>query len=475
MANKKPSKKPTPKNKNKKTSNEEVFAHSKYLDLVNYVSVLTLNDQTIKLLKSNKNLQSTVEFYIDAIYTYESSNKTNDNYANDFVVSYKTITKKDIELKKLTKKELSDIDDKLGFLEVFIRNTLNVEWIDILNSFNHASNNNSNESTNIEKINSSKQKKDNQNMESETYQTEKTNVNYNYNAEDFMRKNNVSMENIADAYINQQATFLLRKDIMENKFYQYKNKPTVFLILKWLLVVIWVLTSIVIIINNFSTVGIQGSYFFLTASSLPEPTNSSYNWEVIRWYGMLIQNSAIINIFSYIISLMPPILILYYAYVQIRNYKNENSKFTCKTFITWFLLIFVIFSFLSFSGDTIAKQFNVSSIINAPKQVDVSSISILDLSGNSHTFAIDQAKLFTPLMIKFCTNIIYYCFIWIAVILSIVIIITRPKFDYERMQQQIQLYVDDIKSGRITFDANDIGGTGGVFGGGLGRNPFSPF
>ena len=96
MANKKPSKKPTPKNKNKKTSNEEVFAYSKYLDLVNYVSVLTLNDQTIKLLKSNKNLQSTVEFYIDAIYTYESSNKTNDNYANDFVVSYKTITKKDI-------------------------------------------------------------------------------------------------------------------------------------------------------------------------------------------------------------------------------------------------------------------------------------------------------------------------------------------------------------------------------------------
>lgn len=474
MANKKPSKKPTSKNNKKKSSNEEVFAYSKYLDLVNYVSVLTLNDQTIKLLKSNKNLQTTVEFYINAIYTYESSNNTNDNYANDFVVSYKTITKKDIELKKLTKKELSDIDDKLGFLEVFIRNTLNVEWIDILNSFNHASNNKSNESTNIEKTNLSKQKKDNQNIESETYQTEKTNVNYNYNAEDFMRKNNVSMENIADAYINQQATFLLRKDIMENRFYQYKNKPTVFLILKWLLVVIWVLTSIVIIINNFSTVGIQGNYFFLTASSLPVSSNSSYNWDDIRSYGMLIQSSGI-NIFSYIISLMPPILILYYAYIQIRNYKNENSKFTCKTFITWFLLIFVIFSFLSLSGGISTEQFNVSSIVNAPKQVDVSSITILDSNGKSYSFAIDQAKIFTPLMIKFCTNIIYYCFIGIAVILSIVIIITRPKFDYERMQQQIQLYVEDIKSGRITFDANDVGGSGGIFGGGLGRNPFSPF
>lgn len=472
--NKKP-KKNNKSSKSTKQKKEVVLNAHLYDELVDNTSIIFLHQDTINLLKTNKSLQDTVQSYIDAIYTIETKQKIKDKKANDFLTAYNSLTKQNLDLKILDKKAMDEIDDKLNFLPIFINNSLNKNWTDMVNSFKQKQAN----EVNVQK---------NENHDQpEKVETQKVDQNFNYqnnqnqyqsstnfNAEDFMRRNNVSMDQIADNVIAQQAAMLLQKDIVDNKFYKYKTKPTFFLFIKWALFAMWIITAIALLINSFSFAGLgSGNYLFLFS---PYNGGDSFanNEAFFNAVGknIYMSSSGAANIFGYILSLFFPFAIMWYAYIQIKNYKNENAKFTCKTFVTWFLLIWIFFVLFANDINQLGTTLDISAIQKAMDNKEIINQTLkVAINGNEYTFIIDNQKFGSLILLSSISSIIYFVSIGLSVLLSVAVLITRPKVDLERMQAQINVYVNDIKSGKIPFDGSAF--NGGMFGGA--RNPFSPY
>lgn len=466
------------KDKEKSASSSKVkapFGKDLYSNLVDSLSIIFLHEKTIEFLKKDQIFSKTVAYYLNAIYTYELSVKQKEPKANDFKTAFITITgNKEHKLSKLSKKEIDDLEDNFNFLSVYIKNTFGESWTDIVASFSK-----SGSVSSISLVEKQQESSTNQQNTTTNNSQNFNNSSQNFNAEEFMRRNNMSMNQIADTVILQQANLLLLRDIKDNKFYQYNSKPSFFVWAKWALFVLWILCAIFLIVSNFIVFALPNSSglnaLILNQGAVDKIIENSYkiDYNIIKDSIITIQGTPPFALFSIIISLFPPVFIIWFAINQIKNNKNENAKFTCKTFVTWILLIFLIFNFLpGSSGSLFDRQFDFNFLENT-KSIVVSFSSFEATNGNvTYTFSTNQQLIANIMIAKSALSISYIISVVLSTIASVAIIIVRPKLDLNRIKLKINEYVEDIKAGRISLDNDGQGFGTGMFGG---RNPFSPF
>ncbi len=502
MASKNPKddkEKNTPKNKSssssknssaaKKTSASKSTSSSKaaktpfskdiYETLIQNVSIISLHDKTINLLKKDKTLQETIECYINAIYTYEQAAKPKSPKAADLKAGYDAIVGVELSLKKLTKQQLEDLEDKIHFLPIYISNSLGLDWDELMTSFNKSDKSKNNISNPLLAAAVGANASTN-NAKAERVNAEQT----EFNASDFMRKNNVTMDQIAEGMIEQQAQAILWKQIGEGKFYRYSSKPSFFIWMKWALFALWILCAIVLLIQQFAPMAIGSSTVYMLLDQLPGtsttqgPTftiDNKDSWKTILNNILPIPNNTT-GILGAVVSLIVPACIILYAVNQVRNYKNDNAKFTCKTFMTWLIVFSILWLFTPYFNFA-DKLFDFSRLEHYKNivyhNVDGSAINSITYKGDTGTInlSINQSKVYDIIMIISICTILYLALSGVAVLVSIAIIVTRPKNDTERIMAKIAEIKEDIKSGRIDLSAEN---PGGIMGGGW-RNPFSPY
>ncbi len=285
------------------------------------------------------------------------------------------------------------------------------------------------------------------------------------------------MDQIAEGMIEQQAQAILWADIVNGKFYKYKTKPTFFVWAKWILFGLWILTAIALIVLQFIPFSVSKNYLFIYGNEIhsdwiytapssggggSNPSTFAASSTIIQLKGQPISNYVFpiyknntSNIMFAILSLFIPIFIIWYAWGQVKNNKNENARFTCKTFITWFLLIYVFqIIWISTKNPNLMNFAKLSEFKNVTfgNYTEAQIVNDQGIPTNNPVFALDQHAAYNILMSIWVTQVVYIVLVSLTVLVSIAIIATRPKIDFERRNQRLAQIKEDIKSGNIDQD-----------------------
>ncbi len=438
-----------------------------YNNLVEVLSVVFLNKQTINAIKTDLNVEKAVIDLLSICNQLELKlNIINENKKiNEFKSAFETISGKKTKLSKVNINDESNILDKINYLKVILKNSHNLDWITILNSLNYKS----------------LDKDDNE----QVVNAEKTDINFNHNYQetyykdsaDFLKQNNISIDEITDNIIKQQAINLLNSDIVSNKFYQFDSKPKIFKIFKYLVLGLWLLSFLTFFLLMIFGFILRNKFFVFDQSYI----NNSITYEAYakgfgsKWWG--IDNSLITWLLPTILIVVSLLFVIHFIFNQIKYFKNDNIQYAFKSSISWFYIIFVliyilfpIFSSVNNSILTIFK--NVSNndikgtieITNIPNHTD------------SVTFNIDNRADFPILQAYYVLTIFCIVLAGVVLIATIVMMVIKPKLDTNRINKKIEEYYKDIKSGKIRVNNDYSGAGGGIFGNSpWRRNPFSPW
>ncbi len=457
-------------------SNKKDNFHTIYDELVQTLSIIFLNKDTISALKKDNNLQKAMIDLLSVCNFLEAKLEIDDIRIDEFKIAYTSVTNKTVKLNSIKQIDEDDIKDKINYVKVVLKNSYNLDWEAILVGFTSG------------KTKTTKTKLEKTNEDIEVVQTEKVddnkNAGYHYsNSEDFLRQNNVSLDDIADGLIKQQASFLLRKDILENKFYQFDSKPKIFKIVKYALYGFWLLFLIgfvITIILSFVSKDFALANETVITEYLNnyESTNNITFQDISQIRNVLFNRGYLFNfptsmslILGSTLLVVVLFMTIYYVYKEVKNFKNDNIQYAFRSYFSWCIIILgliqIVFP-LIFNGvnNSILSVYQ-NMLLN--KDLPSFTITIRNISLSFNNVA--NLGIYSA---YYVFTIILICLIGIIFLVTVSLMIIKPKLDINRINDKIKEYYEDIKSGRIKFDQNDIesSGFGSFFG--SGKNPFSP-
>ncbi|WP_033160258.1 MPN449 family protein [Mycoplasmoides alvi] len=452
-----------------------------------YLSTIFGNDALVSKLSNNDNFAAVVSKGIAIHNNLEKISNTEDKITSKYLENFKLRTNKDINLNEFENiTDLDDIQDEINYLNIAVKNLFNQKSlsefpININNNVNLDSDSNLNKQQN--KINSTDSIDDtnlnNSSKNSEALKGERIN-NSNFNARknsnfwsslsgnnnvfanSFVKDNNSF--NSADIVYRAAATKRLNLDVRSGRVYCWEQKPRAILILQFitvLLSLLYVLAGLGVIIAWIyaTTVGIK----FIN-------TNNGANNEVLINGG---------NVFTIILT---PIILVGFGLNMVIKYSNDwmgklsySNKKKVEQLIAQNSLnpnenIPKVNQNLQYylRPNSIIFAFIVHLLI-ALIPIGVLNPMVVVININNFRGMNGEMGLNDPvIMAIFITNIILLASFLPLILVLITAKVLNPKQDFNRMQEILNKYTEELKnSGKDPFDSalNDtVGGFGGPFG-----------
>ncbi len=396
-----------------------------YEALADKLSFITVNEQTINLLKNSEEFKTNFEKMLVSLMDLETKLKIEDKKSIALVNAYHSITNtSDLTQKPIEFEDADDIEDNIHFLDVYMINTFGEEFL----KQNHIHQDN---------------------METETYETKivdgeevhnfgnrnQTNQEQTFNAEEFLKHNNVTPEAMADEILYSQARYLLQRDISQNKVFQYDSKPKIVIFMKMLnlfLFAVFGLSCFIFAVMEF----VMSSKGMTFISSTQGGDNGPF-------IPMIMEDLMVIFGLTFLI-----LCVIAKIYNEIKYFKNDNYRYNVKLSHLFFSsLIFILF--IVFFTNFIKAYAFAGDYKNAAFIWDQSKRAwIIDTTNNPDSLknSLEAYNLLPVLFAFIITAITSFCSMFIV---SIILMVIRPKIDRLKMQQLLNQYVHDIKSGNI--------------------------
>ncbi len=391
------------------------------------LSFVTVNSETINLLKTDEKFDSIFSNLLATLITLEEKNKVKDKKSTDLKEAYKTITNKEFNGKCIEFNDVDDIEDQLNYIDVYLKNTFGNDFFD--------KNNNSNSK---EEVLEATKIVDGQ----EVHNFNDTKNNNKFNAEEYLKHNNVTIDQMADQMVNQQAQILLNKDIMNNKIYKFDSKPKIVVFLKFLNNIIFLLLACSCLI--FGIMSFTNQYI----SKFVE--NSTEKFYFISGG----PDASVFQIMGIVLLVLFAMVKLFY---EIKFFKNDNYKYSIKLSYVFFLILIFIFFIIDYIN--FLKMYpNSKSLIDSAFNIDQGVL--VETVGGKY---INTSNAYNILEVQFYFIILILSLFGVLLINSLILIIIKPRIDVERLQKIVSQYVQDIKNGKINTD--NLGGI-------KGSNPF---
>lgn len=414
-----------------------------YLLITKKIQIVLNNPEISQLLFDNTSFQKTFRELVVYCQTYESNEVVINEKTPEFIKKYEGITKIEFNEEDISELDESDFEDKLNYLNILVKNTLGKDWDEINNS---------------SKTDHSKNSKPEEEQFQQTNQTY-SNSNQHFDANKFINENNVSVDKIAENMIDAQARQLVQRDIMQNKFYKFNSRPKSIMIFKAAMLIFWflfILSFLVITIVGY--IG-NGSLFSILPESALHNEKIPQNF-VILFNG--VQTSQMIFIFTLILF---GGLSFYIIFGNIKQWKNDNVKYSFKSTMTIMMVIFFFFTFIT----TISSPTNV--LMNWNDIFANRSIGTFNIKIGTNDFTVDNPGNYSKLLVQYIFTIIQITSVAVGVLVNIIIVNIRPKIDFDRLNQLVEKYKCDIKSGQIKPQSGN--GAQDWFRGP--KSPFSPY
>lgn len=393
-----------------------------YDTCLKYLDISFLSSDLKELLTNNSNFKLLIGKMISIIYYYEENKIIEETNYSRLENAYKTITNKEFELSKFDNE--NDFDEIVAFFPVLISNSLHKSIEEIENSIS--------QKTVDKKLLTSKEEQKN---------IEENEVN-NFDPNSMMNAmggffNASNMNQIADQMMYQAGQVLLNTKIASGEVYKFSTKPKLIPIIKYLISALFILVPILMI----ASIAILG----VMSGKVEIYLNINNKEEVVQL--TLFSWTSILNLIVYLL------IVGMITYSLIKNNKNENFKYRLNwgslaiyLFIAWLTIFLQATDSLDpvFHWDNLKNELQ-DFISKNPDHYDTKAISLFE------KYRIIQFVIFGALGT-----------ITILVVLGAVF---NPKVDNNRMQELLQKYVEDIRSGRVDFDS--MGSQRGRFGNGI--------
>ena len=257
--------------------------------------------------------------------------------------------------------------------------------------------------------------------------------NASFNAEDFLRQNHVSAENMAEQLIMNQARLLLNRDIANNKIFKFDSKPKI---------VVWL-----------KMINLGAFFSFILANAiliimfLSSPITGIAVDSKIEVYG-----GGNVDIFM----ILALILVILGAgskiFTEIKFFKNDNYRFSVKLgYMFWSILLFV---WIMFWYVRFIKGYNAwdSAWNDKAFWFDTNKGWQESNDPSQPGYFKNTTEGYDILIGLYALSIISISIFGVMVILSCVLFAIRPKVDATVLQSRLNEYVQKIKSGQINLD-----------------------
>lgn len=403
-----------------------------YKKIIDKLSFIITNEITINLLKSDNDFLYIFKKLLSIALSLEKKYKFNNVDSITLINGYKSIRKEEfIAIKDIKYNDIDDIEDDINYIDVYLKNVLGESVFSSL-IFKKEVDDKKEEIIDTKIVDG----------EEVHNFSSKQNQSHQFNAEDYLRNNNVTPEAVAEQLIQKQAEFLVRKDIIENKVFKYDSKPKI---------VVWL--KMINLITFFGFAIMCFAYLILTLVS------PGYISSVGGNYKPIISGGA--DIFNIIAIVILTIYAAFKLYSEIKYFKNDNFKYNIKlTHMLFTLLIFIFFliTFINFlKGYSDAANFK-----NTIFEWNNKKWNIVDaINDNTHQNTIKGFNFVQPIFAVIITIISFFS---LTLIISFILLFIKPRVDVKRLQELLMKYVDDIKNGRIDPSMLNDGKTSNPFG-----------
>lgn len=421
---------------------------------VKYLDIVLLAPQTVKLLKDDNNFDQIINRAINIVSYYEENYETPTSNETKFKQAYRALTHKEVSPDPDFKySDANEVLDSINYIGVFIKNITGLTWEELEKSLKGPEADKKEEK---EEEKTAKEPKDEDevvdakrvdNPNDYAQQSYSQNAGFNFNTSAGSYYGSGAYQNdLAETIIAQQATMMLNMNIISGKVYQYKTKPLIIPILKYLMISVFILMSIITIVS-FALLMYVSRH---TALYVPNTSVSAGYTAVTSWASAF----PFQMIFFLIVTAMA-------LWSIIQTLKNDNYKYRFS--ILWTSIYVGTLLFITFiqSGVNNEMIFNYNgflgvfdpsklgdSVANSIYPNNPQAIEFISGKNGSYIGYIDAIR-----GLQFT--------LYALLILSVIIIITaavfNPKKDFERLQMLVQQYADDIRYGRVNPDDFDSG------------------
>ena len=221
----------------KKISDE---IQSIYDDATKKVDIIFLSSQTIDLLRKDENFQKILTNVIGIINFITLHYNLDSKNISHYTQAFHQITNKNLKFddSESSYQNLTDIKDTINYLNVYVLNTLGSSF-DQIESELKKSNENENDVNNL-----NKESIDNQAINEELFKTNDNSFGKTLSDEELLRRSGVTMHDVADQLIQNQAMIYLQRNIRRGKVFVYDSKPKIIPILKYLAFALFIIVFI---------------------------------------------------------------------------------------------------------------------------------------------------------------------------------------------------------------------------------------
>lgn len=308
---------------------------------------------------------------------------------------YKQKTNSIKDLSEIKFKTFNDALDSINYLNVFLKNTYNVELSHFI------------EGKTVEKVVAEKVENQNTTNNYQSQQKNKFGNNF-FGAGNFGFDPRQRVQDLQEMVYHQYANEKLQNDIISGVFYKFKTKPKIIPIIKIILSSLFILialTSLLITIMGWVSNGLQ------------------YKGDDGK--NITITNGA--NIFSTIMMVFYIFVYVWVLKILLKKSKNENEIYNIPKII---LIIFMVFFLLEILAvvQTVPAYFSLIDKIKDP------DLSVINPSFKINAF---EGAVYTQI-IQISVN-------GITCIVSLVGLLMLPKPDIERINLKFQEYVNEAK------------------------------
>ncbi|MDE6472933.1 MAG: hypothetical protein K2K73_00765 [Ureaplasma sp.] len=400
-----------------------------YNQSVSYLDLTFLDETLIELVKSKEEFRKIITNLLTFIIDCEDNELVKNKNQERLLAAFYALTNKEFEPNTtITFKTETELEQEINSFNEYLIKTINKNFDEVKLEFQekHIDEAKKVESevftvpTDADSENIKNENNDNQNHSSN---------NSNFDAEEFVQNNKMNFNDMAESMIAASANSLLIMNIRKGSVYQYKSKPKIIPILKWLIV------AIICVL-----IGLSIASFVLLMVAGPKvayhPKKDGIVQEDIISYGLQLATP-----FPFQLLLTTLILVLMIM-SMVKNSKNENFKYYMSW--GWMLMYILTLVFVWFMVGGIGSNllFNYSSFLD--------DLSIVKPESGIAISLIEAYRVIQFTIIGL---------LGLMVVFLIVGCVFNPKKDFERLQLLLQEYINDIKNGSIPFDGgiNDFG------------------
>lgn len=404
-----------------------------YNQSVSYLDLTFLDETLIELVKSKEEFRKIITNLLTFIIDCEDNELVKNKNQERLLAAFYALTNKEFEPNTtITFKTETELEQEINSFNEYLIKTINKNFDEVKLEFQekHIDEAKKVESevfaipTDTDSENIKNENNDNQNHSSN---------NSNFNAEEFVQNNKMNFNDMAESMISASANSLLIMNIRKGSVYQYKSKPKIIPILKWLIVAI-ISLLIILSIASFALLMVAGpklTYYAEVKDSSGQSTKEE------------IPGMPLTTPFPFQLLLTILILVLMIM-SMVKNSKNENFKYYMSW--GWMLMYILTLVFVWFMVGGLGPWTN----------------QILFQYNNFYDNILVHDKSLAGIPLVEAYRVIQFIIIGLLglmVVFLIVGCVFNPKKDFERLQLLLQEYINDIKNGSIPFDGgiNDFG------------------